>query len=91
MLRGAPKQSGTKLSELSEERRHLFEKAEKLFESISEAKYFKSTILASAYSSSASGGSTIGDEWLNFCVRDGNRCTPLSKNAKTVLLKLVPD
>lgn len=27
--------------------------------------------------------STISDEWLNFCVRDGNRCTPLSIVTKT--------
>ena len=51
-------------------------------------KYFKSIILASTYSSAPRRGSTIGDEWLNFCVRDGNRCTPLSIDTKMMLLNL---
>ncbi len=32
--------------------------------------------------------SNIGEERLNFCVRDGNRCTPLSRTTKTVLFNL---
>ena len=50
--------------------------------------YFKSIILASAYSPTPIRGSTIGDEWLNFCVRDGNRCTPLSIDTKMMLLNI---
>ena len=46
----------------------------------------KDTVLASTYSSTGQPGSTIGDEWLNDCVRDGNRCGPLSINAKTASL-----
>ena len=43
-------------------------------------------ILASTYSPRPLRPSTIGDEWLNFCVRDGNRCTPLSKDTKIMSL-----
>ena len=42
----------------------------------------KNNILASTDSPTASNGSTIGTTWLNFCVRNGYRCTPRVINTK---------
>ena len=44
--------------------------------------HLKNNILASTDSPTASNGSTIGTTWLNFCVRNGNRCTPRVINTK---------
>jgi hypothetical protein len=46
--------------------------------------FLKGTVLAAPYFPHIDNVSNIGEERLNFCVRDGNRCTPLSKATKTV-------
>ena len=31
----------------------------------------------------------VGVKWLNFCVRDGNRCTPLTIITKKIIEKII--
>ena len=49
--------------------------------------FLKSTVLAAPYFTGNNITSIISEEWLNYCVRDGNRCTPLSITTKTVPFK----
>ena len=48
---------------------------------------FNIKVLATTYSLTSSGCNTIGTIWLNFCVRNGNRCTPNVVTTKNLTLK----
>ena len=45
-------------------------------------------VLAATYSHTSTRCTTIGTSWLNFCVRDGNRCTPTVITTKTLTSSL---
>ena len=47
-------------------------------------KKFEIMILAATYSYTSTRCTTIGTNWLNFCVRDGNRCTPAVITTKSL-------
>ena len=52
-------------------------------------KKFKIMILAATYSYTSTRCTTIGTNWLNFCVRDGNRCTPAVITTKILTSNLI--
>ena len=47
---------------------------------------FNIIVLATTYSHTSTRCTTIGTSWLNFCVRDGNRCTSAVIITKTLTL-----
>ena len=48
-------------------------------------KKFDIKILAATYSNTSTRCTTISTSWLNFCVRDGNRCTSTVITTKSLI------